>query len=143
MLDDASMATVVTGPGNRSRGLIGCCVQKSGIYDHKRHHAKKKLGIAIAEMWFVWDFVLVRDDGSRVALHPNYSNTFVDCRFAQQCRGDIGVPRDGLGGSNGPGTFRKFSQKQVDCKLRFDASKRQPQSRASQPLLVVVHGCVG
>ena len=113
MLDDASMATVVTGLDNRSRGLIGCCIQQSGIYDHKRHHAKKQLDAAVADMWFVWDFVLVRDDGSRVALHPNYWNTYATCKFAQKLRSDIGVSRTGLECTSGPGTFRIFSQKKT------------------------------
>ena len=34
------MATVVNGPDNRSRGIIGCCIQESGLYDHIRRHAK-------------------------------------------------------------------------------------------------------
>ena len=136
MLDDASMATVVNGPHNRSRGLFGCCIQQSGIYDHKRHHAKKQLGAAVADMWFVWDFVLVRDDGSRVALHPNWSNTSVECKFAQQLRSDTSVPRTGLGGTSGRGTFRIFSQKQVDCKMRFDAGK----AKAKVATAVAVRG---
>ena len=40
LLEDGAMSAVVCGPQNLSRGLVGCCIQESGNYDHKRHYAK-------------------------------------------------------------------------------------------------------
>ena len=123
-LDDHSMRVVVNGPNNLSRGLVGCSIQQSGSYDHKRHHAKKQLGIPTPAMLFVWDFVLGRDDGTCVALHPNYSNTKLSCKLTPRpAVADTSLPRTGLGGTSGPRTFRRFAGKQVDVTLRFDASK--------------------
>ena len=70
-MDDESMLQVVQGPEDRSRGLTSCRLQQSEKYDHKRHHAQG----AGSQMLKVWDFVLTRDDGSCVSLHPNFSST--------------------------------------------------------------------
>ena len=41
-LDEDSMAFVVQGEDNRSRGLVGCDIaMRPGSYDHKRHHQLK------------------------------------------------------------------------------------------------------
>ena len=71
----------------------------------------------------MWDFVLERDDGSSVALHPNYKNTKVSCKLTPAVA-DATLPRTGLGGTDGPGTFQRFAARQVDLTLKFDASKR-------------------
>ena len=74
-MDDASMRVVVEGPDpqNRSRGLVSCRLQKTDRYDHKRHAA---LGAAagMGRMLKQWDFIMDRDDGSCISLHPNYSS---------------------------------------------------------------------
>ena len=76
-LDDDSMRVVVNGQINFSRGLVGCSLQQSGIHDQKRHHAQRQLGIRKFATLYEWYFVLERDDGSSVALHPNHKNTKV------------------------------------------------------------------
>ena len=74
---------------------------------------------------FVWDFVLQRDDGSCVALHPNYSNAKVSCKATPiPAVADTSLPKTWLGGTNGPRTFRRFAGKPVDLTLKFDASTR-------------------
>ena len=118
-LDDASMAVVVEGPPDapRSRGLIQCMIQQTEIYDHKRHCAQSS-----SDLMKVWNFVLVRDDGTSVSLHPNFNDTKVSCKFGQ-AGVDLELPRTGKGGTSGPGTFRHFANKHTDVTLRFDARK--------------------
>jgi hypothetical protein len=126
-LDEPSMRFVVNGedPG-RSRGLVSCKLEKSDRYDHKRAHANP----GGPNMPKIWDFILVRDDGSKIALHPNYSNTKIEClNVLGPNYSDHEIPRTGLGGTSGPGTFKHFKEKHVNMTLRFDGSK-QPQSLA-------------
>jgi hypothetical protein len=122
---------VLQGEGNnRSRGLVGCIIMKSGIYDHKRHYAKKRDPNADAhtgEVMGTWHFWLLRDDGTTVGLHPNWSNTKVSCYFGE-LDDDDELPRCGPGGSSGSGTYKHFKEKQVDAILKFDAEKK-PLSR--------------
>ena len=96
-------------------------------------------------MLFVWDFVLDRDDGSSVFLHPNWSSTKIACSWSRPVE-DLDIPKTGLGGTNvpGSGTFKYFKNKQVDEQLRFDPSKsvsngmaqfkrkKKPQSRSNE-----------
>jgi hypothetical protein len=78
-MDDHSMQMVAQGLGaqSRSRGLVSCRLQKTGRYDHKRHHA---LGQAASgEMLCIWDFAFVREDDTQLFIHPNYSTTKIEC----------------------------------------------------------------
>ncbi len=123
-LDDESMRFVVEGdeaadPQNRSRGLVSCCIRQSGKYDHKRHHAHK----GGENMKTEWDFVLGRADGTSISLHPNYGNTTASWKYGFSAVPDRKVPRTGLGGSDGPGTFQRLINKGVDKTLRFDPTK--------------------
>ncbi len=102
-LDDESMRVVVEGPGgaaNRSRGLTRCMIQQSDVYDHKRHFAARDSNEQEQRDFKVWNFVLVRDDGTMVALHPNFSNTKVSCQFGGPIS-DHELPRTGRGGTSG------------------------------------------
>ena len=123
-----SMEWVVEGPEHRSRGIVQCMIQQSNTYDHKRHFAlKEKLknaGQPIPEdMLYEWFFILTRDDGSFVALRPNYSDTKIPCHWTAVAElQDPGeVPKTGLGGSSGRGTYTHFKEKNVKKTLRFDA----------------------
>ena len=55
---------------------------------------------------------MVRDDGSEVALQPNYNNTEIEC-YVPDGQRDHKIPRIGLGGTSGPGTFKYFKNKKV------------------------------
>ena len=98
-LDEGSRRLVVEGSGNRSRGIIGCSLQQTDAYDHKRHHAEKKCGTAVAgNTYHVWDFVLTRDNHSFVALHPIYGDTKMECKdygppTRRECRPRVRVER--------------------------------------------------
>ena len=110
---------------NRSRGIVGCRLQKTTVYDHTRHCAmpwRKRDDMK------VWDFVLECGDGTLVFLHPNFGNTKFGARRGEPER-DNQLPRGGPGGSDGPGTFTRITQKQVERVLKFDCSKYSRYSR--------------
>ena len=101
-LHEGSMRLVAEGSGNRSRGIIGCLLQQTDVYDHKRHHADVKSGTAVAgNKYHVWDFVLTRDDHCYVALHPSYGHTKVECKVHWPTF-DGQLPRIGKGCTSGP-----------------------------------------
>ena len=141
-LDEESLAYVVEGPlldPNRSRGLISCRLQKRrNSYDHKRHHALRQQGEApTMDLLYEWDFVLVRENGTEVWLHPSYNSSKVSCN--ERCEPDVGgllgspqpqpddVPLNGLGGSSGPGTYKRHKDKNKKIELRW---KVPPQGKA-------------
>ena len=80
-------------------------------------------------MLFVWDFVLVCEDGTQVFLHPNYSNTKIEC-YRGEREQDHELPSGGLGGSSGPGTYQYFKNKNVQAILRFNAKLGQGKGKA-------------
>ena len=128
--------------------LTGCRIQSYQSYDVKRANAAKKkaaeakrqgaavaaydpdttvgqfaeLGIVSAARKQVWDFVLVRDDGSQVFLHPNWRGGTFKCFLvdAGSCTPlpDHEVPRSGK-----TGPFKKFKDKAATHTLRFDCEK--------------------
>ena len=122
---DEDLPLVVNGQGEktRCRGLVSCKLKFSPKYDHKMAHAGKMHGtLEKGQMPGSWDFVLERDDGSLVILHPNFSNKKVDVRFAVLSE-DWEVPETGPGGSSGPCTFKYFKNKGVDCHVKLDTRK--------------------
>ena len=122
LLDDDSMRIVVEGPTHiPARGLVSCKIEESDIYDHKRHVAGRT-AVADRGLLKVWNFVLERDDGTRVSLHPNWSNTKVQCSYGLTGT-DHELPRSGKGGTSGPGTYKYFKDKHTHATLRFDATK--------------------
>ena len=70
----------------------------------------------------IWHFVFYREDGTTVALHPQWSSTKVEFFIGEQDT-DWELPRSGPGGTSGPGTFRYFKDKNVSAHLKFDAKK--------------------
>ena len=56
-------------------------------------------------MLMIWDFVVVREDGTEVFLHPNYGETTFRS-FSGMPLQDHEIPDSGLGGTNGRGTFK-------------------------------------
>ncbi len=116
-LDDASMEFVVIGEG-RSRGLVGCDMAiRPGSYDHSRHHQFEEGGrIAAARHGYqggatrlpTWDFVLRREDGSAIRLHPQWSTLKVLTFLAEGHAEPVEPPKAGLGKSDGRGTYKKY-----------------------------------
>ena len=125
-LDAESMRVVVEGDAGRSGGLIRCeLLPRPGFkYDHKLHHQLKDAGRAERNTQLrVWDFVLTRDDGSGLRLHPQWKSTKVDTYAVEGGEG-LQPPRAGLGESDGPGTYRRYKEAGNQRSLRFDATKR-------------------
>jgi len=137
-LDDASIDFVVCGPEHRSRGIVACSFEtRPNSYDHKRMHAlKNKPAVAfvredgtttkmvIAKLP-VWDFVVFREDGTGVRLHPQWSTTAVESFDVEGHSEPVETPQKGLGCSDGPGTYKHY--KTLGSKttpLKFNATKR-------------------
>jgi hypothetical protein len=119
-LDLQSMRHVVEGSQavGPQRCLIGCQLVRTDKYDHKRHHA-----LGNDETYYIWDFVLLRGDGSKIALHPNFSDTKITSYEGDAPRNHE-LPASGKGGTSGPGTYKYFKNKGNQRTLRFDARKR-------------------
>ena len=65
-----------------------------------------------------WDFVLTFRSGRVVYLHPNWKGTEVSAHFGTPPP-DAEVPKTGLGGSDGKGTYMRFKWKGYNTTLRF------------------------
>ena len=123
-LDGDSMAYVVQGPHNRSGGLVGCdLAMRPGLYDHKRHHQSKHAGKTSAKLR-VGDFLPRRDDGSAIRIHPQWSTTKVQCIAVEGHDYEVRTPWNGLGASDGPGTYKWYTSLGAERTLLFDPMKR-------------------
>jgi len=121
-MTDESIELVVRGPERRSRGIVSCAIVHTDMYDHKRHHAAKQEGQVIEGRLTEWHFVVTRDDGSEMSVIPAYSSTKIEGKDRTAVADPDEIPRSGLGGTSGPGTFKNFKQKGKILNLRFDAT---------------------
>ena len=130
MLRDEDIRKVVGGA--RGDGfLMGCSLElRPNSYDHFRSHAlAKRLGPKKVTVKLpMWDFVLHRDDGTGVRLHPHWSDRKVDAFDLLPHADTVQPPKAGLGQSDGAGTFRHYAGLGVQRKYRFDASKEKQGS---------------
>ena len=130
MLRDEDIRKVVGGA--RGDGfLMGCSLElRPNSYDHFRSHAlAKRLGPKKVTVQLpMWDFVLHRDDGTGVRLHPHWSDRKVDAFDLLPHADTVQPPKAGLGQSDGAGTFRHYAGLGVQRKYRFDASKEKQGS---------------
>ena len=128
-LDDDSMKKVVTGFEGRSGGLVGCSFAiRPGSYDHKRHNMLIKTATNSEQKLPIWDFVVHREDGAGIRLHPQWKGTVVET-IEELGHAEASVvvtvpPRRGLGRSDGPGTYKKYKDIGITEKMRFDSSKK-------------------
>ena len=125
-LTDESMAFVVDGPDHRSGGVTGCYfAPRPKSYDHKRHHQLKEAGFPFQDAKLrVWDFVIQRADGSAVRLHPQWSNTTVETYAVEGHAHEVRPPVNGIGSSDGRGTYKWYKELGTQRKLKFDGQKR-------------------
>ena len=70
-----------------------------------------------------WDFVLFRDDGSGLRLHPEWSKTAVAAYHVDCHEEPVMPPMKGCGESWGSGTYRYYKKLGVINNLKFDARK--------------------
>ena len=127
-LEDTWMEKVVTGIEGRSRGLVGCSFAiRPGSYDHKRHSMMIKTAQHFKQQLPIWDFVVRREDGSGIRLHPSFKGTVVETIEEPGDAEEWAVtapPRSGLGRSDGRGTYKKYKNIGITEKMRFDSSKK-------------------
>ena len=71
----------------------------------------------------IWDFIVVRDDGSAIRLHPNWSNTKVEIIGVPPGLNDFEIPRRGIDEICGPGNFKYLKNKPLQVFLHFDKTK--------------------
>ena len=110
----------------RLQRIVRCFIQHLELYDHKRDHAHtnhRGLGKPFVEAQQVWDFVVECDDGTYEIFHPRVGQTKAECKSGLPEVAGPELPRSGPGGTNGPGTFKHFTQKQVEGVFGFDAKK--------------------
>ena len=126
-LREEDMREVVLGP--RSSGaLVGCSLEvRPNSYDHKRRATVQATKVNIKLP--VWDFVLRRDDGTGVRLHPNWGDRKVSALDLAPHADTVEPPRKGIGRSDGPGTFRNYKDLGVQRTYRFDAAKEKPRQQ--------------
>jgi hypothetical protein len=77
----------------------------------------------------IWDFVMVRSDGSSCWLHPNWGDNNVaygEITAVQQTV--IQPPSCGRGGS-GPKCFKFYKDVRVDKPLKFDKNKNEVKGK--------------
>ena len=122
-LNGASLAYVVE-DGDNSRGLIACEFRpRTNSYDHKRHHEKRTAGKPEEDAQLrVWDFVLIRSDQSAVRHHPQWSTTKVETYAVEGHGAPVEIPRNGLGKSDGAGTYKYY--RQVGCQRTLKFGRR-------------------
>ena len=119
------MRILVCGPEERSRGLTGCYIApRPNSIDHKRlHKIHTATGQAQNLKLPVWDFVVMREDGTAVRLNPPRSHTKVECCALNGPSETIHPPPRGLGQSWVRGTYRWYMDHQTMQSLKFDPSK--------------------
>ena len=101
--------------GVRGRSLIGCEIRKrDGSYDHSRQVQLPRDHQQLRD----WDFILKRNDGTAVRFHPRWSEKTIST-FALESTDEIPLPRNGLGQSDGPGTFKRYKMMGVERFLKF------------------------
>ena len=73
-----------------------------------------------------WVFVVFRENGAAISLHPKCKGGKFGCEEGQAYHLGLGlassqeIPRYGLGGSSGPGTYKNSKFKRSDAELTFD-----------------------
>ena len=72
----------------------------------------------------LWDFVLTRNDGSGIRLHPVWDQNKVESYRFDGHPEPVEPPRKGPGTTNGPGTYKMYKELAIDKMLRFDPYKR-------------------
>ena len=116
-LDAGSLTYVVQGPEGRSGGILKCSADpRPGSYDHKT-----QVQVAHGRKLPLVDFVIWRNDGSRLYMHPSWTKTKIDCHEGIPDR-PAQVPKAGVGKSDGPGTFTRMVRAQYPTKLSFRKS---------------------
>ena len=124
-LDEKSMQIVAQGVDGRSCGLASCMVApRPSSYDHKRHKKLNDEGKPLSDMsLLVWDFVIKREGGAGLRLHPQRSTVKVETFEIEGPEEPVEAPPQGNGCSWGRGAYKYYKNVQTKEMLRFDHSK--------------------
>ena len=123
-LVDEDVRLVVEGRDGRGRGLVSCeCAPRGNSYDHKRQAAMRAAGTKDVPKLPIWDFVLRRADGTGVRLHPQWTCKGVETSELEGPASPTEPPKNGLGKSDGRGTFRKYVSIAAAGHFKFDFKK--------------------
>ena len=133
-LRDEDIRTVVHGADGRSGGLVGFEFSvRPQSYDHLRHMALKQAGKnAGNHMLPMWDFVVHRDDGTGLRLHPRRLKPLIDTVEVKGHLEQVPPPARGFGASDGRGTCKKYKEFGVLGKVRFDPDKAPPSEEGAE-----------
>ena len=83
---------------------------------------------------YKWSFMIKRDDGTVCLLEPHSTDTKVDMYEGLPAM-DLCVPRNGLGGWDFKGDYRRRISHNVTRKLRFD-TKKSPSEAGRDEIIV-------
>ena len=135
------MQFVVTGEHGRSGGVYRCDVSpRPNSYDHKRHVQLEEAGTPVHDRKLqIWDFVVMRDDGTGIRLHPQYSKRNVETYSPQGHAEEVEPPAKGYGKSWGRGTYRYYVDTGTERMLKFDW-KKEPQGSGAFPISCAPRG---
>ena len=124
-LDEKSMQIVVQGADGRSCGLVSCYVApRPNSSDHTRHKKLKDEGRPLLDVrLLVWDFVIQRQDGAGLRLHPQRSTVKVETFEIEGPEDPVEPPPQGNGCSSGSGAYKYYKNVQTKEMMRFDPSK--------------------
>ena len=133
-LTEDSMSYVDQGPEGRSRGVVSCEFSpRPNSYDDITSRAILKEGLEVSKMLVTWDFLITRDDGSSVRLHPVYKLRKFKCCPGEGHPEQVEPPPKGFGKSRGRGSCQAYLNKDVLRLLQFDATKKAARARPSPP----------
>ena len=118
-LTDLSLSYVINGPNGNSGGINNMRFEpRKNSYDHNRS-VQQPSG---ARMRLPrWDFVVYREDGSTISLHPSWQGTTISCVEGYV---EAVIPQAGAGCSDGPGTHQAMLRGQSNLKLHFRSTLR-------------------
>ena len=71
-----------------------------------------------------WDFVLIREDGSGIRVHPQWNTPQIIMYEVEGHGEEVEPPQDGLGNSDGRGAYRYYKGLDIGPVLRFDPTER-------------------
>ena len=105
--------------------MIGCWfAPRPQSYDHATHHQLRAKGTPFTDFKLqIWDFVVMRADGSGVRLHPRNKTKDVECFDFQAHSEDVEPPPKGVGKSWGRGTYKHYRELGIIYKVKFGARK--------------------
>ena len=83
---------------------------------------------------YKWGFMIKRDDGPMCLLEPHAKDTKVDMYEGVPAM-DLDVPRNGLGGADFKGDYRRRISHHVKRQLRFDTTKSPAGARRDDKIV--------